>query len=184
MIVTVASGKRGTGKTTVAVSLALGLAEPIEPLFLDCDVEEPNAALFLRPAIEERREVGQMVPEVDLERCTYCRRCAEVCQYTAIAVVPEKVLVFPELCHGCGSCTLNCPTEAIHKVLDAMGTIERGSAGPVAFAQGTMNVTEAMVQGQPVTTYTDGPVAEVLQGVWSRIKEQLFAATTPKAGAG
>jgi MinD superfamily P-loop ATPase len=147
MIITVASGKGGTGKTTVAVSLALSLAEsvnPANPLFLDCDVEEPNAALFLRPTIQERREVGQMIPEVDLQKCTYCGRCAEVCQYNAIAVVGEKVLVFPELCHGCGSCTLNCPTEAIHEVLDVIGTIERGWAERVEFGQGTMNVGEPM----------------------------------------
>jgi MinD superfamily P-loop ATPase len=102
MIITVASGKGGTGKTTVAVSLALSITADCRtstdhPLFLDCDVEEPNAALFLRPTIEERREVGQMIPEVDFEKCTYCGRCAEVCQYHAIAVVGEKVLVFPEL---------------------------------------------------------------------------------------
>jgi len=169
MIITVASGKGGTGKTTVAVSLALSITadrqdladqdltdkrsvnpaqsesvNPANPLFLDCDVEEPNAALFLRPTIQERREVGQMIPEVDFEKCTYCGRCAEVCQYHAIAVVGEKVLVFPELCHGCGSCSLNCPTGAIHEVLDVIGTIERGWAGPVEFAQGTMNVGEPM----------------------------------------
>ena len=152
MIVTVASGKGGTGKTTVAVSLALSLgasqqetaADLIRPLLLDCDVEEPNAALFLRPTIQERREVGQMVPRVDLERCTYCRRCAEVCQYHAVAVVGEKVLVFPELCHGCGSCTLNCPTGAVHEVLHVTGSLERGWAGTLEFAQGTMNVGEPM----------------------------------------
>ena len=156
MIVTVASGKGGTGKTTVAVSLALSVtadlqgvadeesANPVHPLFLDCDVEEPNAALFLKPTIEERKEVGQLIPEVDPEKCIYCGRCAEVCQYHAIAVVGKKVLVFPELCHGCGSCTLNCPTGAITEVLDVMGTIERGWAGPVEFAQGTMNVGEPM----------------------------------------
>jgi MinD superfamily P-loop ATPase len=169
MIITVASGKGGTGKTTVAVSLALSMAADCRtatdhPLFLDCDVEEPNAGLFLKPTIEERREVGQMIPEIDLAKCTHCGRCAEVCQYHAIAVVGENVLVFPELCHGCGSCTLNCPTGAIHEVLDVIGTIERGWAEPppaagspsplspstggrkgrVEFAQGTMNVGEPM----------------------------------------
>jgi MinD superfamily P-loop ATPase len=85
-----------------------------------------------------------MVPEVDLEACTGCGRCAEVCQYHAIAVVGEKVLTFPELCHGCGSCTLNCPEGAIREVLHPMGTLERGAASGIAFAQGTMDVGEAM----------------------------------------
>jgi MinD superfamily P-loop ATPase len=153
VIVTVASGKGGTGKTTIAVSLALSLAE-IDPLFLDCDVEEPNAALFLRPVIQEQREVGQMIPAVDLEVCTTCGRCAEVCQYHAVAVVGKgrsvaaPVLVFPELCHGCGSCTLNCPAGAIHEVLHVTGTVERGWAGSVEFAQGTLNVGEPM--GVPI----------------------------------
>jgi MinD superfamily P-loop ATPase len=91
-----------------------------------------------------------MIPQVDLEKCTACGRCAEVCQYHAIAVVGKgrsgtaPVLIFPELCHGCGSCTLNCPTEAIHEVLHVTGTIEQGQAGKVEFAQGTMNVGEPM----------------------------------------
>jgi MinD superfamily P-loop ATPase len=153
VIVTVASGKGGTGKTTVAASLALSLAE-IDPLFLDCDVEEPNAALFLRPIIQEQREVGQMIPAVDLEACTACGRCAEVCQYHAIAVVGKgrgdatPVLVFPELCHGCGSCTLNCPVGVIQEVLHVTGIVERGQAGSITFAQGTMNVGEPM--GVPI----------------------------------
>jgi len=146
MIVAVASGKGGTGKTTVAVSLALSLVEEggERPLLLDCDVEEPNAALFLRPDLEEVREVGLMVPEVDLETCTSCGRCAEVCQYHAVAVVGDRVLVFPELCHGCGSCTLNCPVGAIREMLHVIGTIERGPANGIDFAHGTLNVGEPM----------------------------------------
>ena len=157
MIIAVASGKGGTGKTTVATSLALALledggnttkrAELIDSpqlLFLDCDVEEPNAALFLKPSMDHHQDVGILIPEVDFDRCTYCGRCAEVCVWHAIAVVGRRVLVFPELCHGCGSCTLNCPEEAIHEVLHVMGTLESGHAGQLAFGHGILNVGEAM----------------------------------------
>jgi MinD superfamily P-loop ATPase len=149
MIIAIASGKGGTGKTTVATSLALSIAGDESgnrgnPLFLDCDVEEPNAALFLKPTLTSREEVGILIPQVDPDKCAYCGRCAEVCVWHAIAVVGEKVLIFPELCHGCGSCTLNCPEGAISEVLNVMGTLESGSAGPVDFAQGTMDVGQAM----------------------------------------
>jgi MinD superfamily P-loop ATPase len=165
MIIAVASGKGGTGKTTVATSLALAITTAAQnetdradsvnsanqhpkpdkgPLFLDCDVEEPNAALFLKPELDHREKVGILIPEVDFDRCTYCGRCAEVCVWHAIAVVGRRVLVFPELCHGCGSCSLNCPEEAIRDVLHVMGTLESGQAGPIAFGHGTLNVGEAM----------------------------------------
>jgi MinD superfamily P-loop ATPase len=154
MIIAVASGKGGTGKTTVATSLALSIptTEDSIPssrsLFLDCDVEEPNAALFLQPTLEQYEEVGILVPEVDFARCTYCGRCAEVCVWHAIAVVGQKVLVFPELCHGCGSCTLNCPEDAISEKLNVMGSLESGPAGPIDFGQGTLDVGQAM--GVPI----------------------------------
>jgi len=143
VIVAVASGKGGTGKTTVAVSLALSLL-PSRPTFVDCDVEEPNAALFLRPRLDESQGVTLMIPEVDAETCTHCGRCTEVCQYNAIAALPTTVLVFPEICHGCGSCALNCPVGAIHDVPQVIGSLERGWAGQLEFAQGTMDVGQAL----------------------------------------
>jgi MinD superfamily P-loop ATPase len=98
----------------------------------------------LNPSLGDPEEVGIPIPAVDFDRCTYCGRCAEVCVWHAIAVVGQRVLVFPELCHGCGSCMLNCPEDAIHEVLHGMGTLESDWDGPIVFGHGTMNVGEAM----------------------------------------
>jgi len=151
MIVTVASGKGGTGKTTVAVNLALAVAGAAKAgqgndrvTLLDCDVEEPNAHLFLKPLLERRREVGVLTPVIDETRCTHCRRCAEVCAFHALAVLGNQVLIFAELCHGCGSCTLNCPEGAIREELRTTGVVEEGRAGAINFVHGILNVGEAM----------------------------------------
>jgi MinD superfamily P-loop ATPase len=153
MRIAVASGKGGTGKTTIATGLALSLAADWAqagaasnpPLFLDCDVEAPDAHLFLRPTFERRQDVGILIPQVDETRCTHCGKCAEVCQYHAIAVLGDKVLVFPQLCHGCGSCALVCPERAIREIPDVIGVLESGSGmGGIAFARGVLNVGEPM----------------------------------------
>jgi MinD superfamily P-loop ATPase len=146
MRIAVASGKGGTGKTTIATSLALNLAEDGHPpLFLDGDVEAPNAHLFLDPVFEQRREVATLIPQVDANKCTFCGKCSEVCQYHAIVLVGKKTLVFPQLCHGCGSCTLVCPENAINETPEVIGVLERGPArSGISFARGVLNIGEPM----------------------------------------
>jgi len=142
MIVSVASGKGGTGKTLVATSLALSLENQVQ--FLDCDVEEPNAHIFLKPVIDRREIVTIPIPQVDEQECTFCGKCAEVCAYNAIAVLPKHVLVFPELCHGCGACCYLCPDDAISEVGREIGIVEMGYSGQIEFIHGKLNVGEAM----------------------------------------
>jgi MinD superfamily P-loop ATPase len=112
---------------------------------LDCDVEAPNAHLFLKPTFERRQAVGILIPQVDEASCIHCGKCAEVCQYHAVVVLGNKVLVFPQLCHGCGSCTAMCPERAISEAPDVMGTLEGGPCGSgIDFARGVLNVGEPM----------------------------------------
>jgi MinD superfamily P-loop ATPase len=144
VIISVASGKGGTGKTTIAVNLALALQPDHAVQFLDCDVEEPNAHFFLKPRIEESREVFTPIPEIDESRCNYCGKCAQVCAYHALAVVKGAVLVFSELCHGCGGCSLLCPEKAIREVGKRIGVVESGRAGEMAFLQGRLDIGQAM----------------------------------------
>lgn len=142
MIISVASGKGGTGKTLVSTSLALSLEGAVQ--LLDCDVEEPNAHIFLKPVIDRSEPVTIPVPQVDAEKCDFCRKCAEACAFNAIAVLPQKVLVFPELCHGCGACSYLCPRDAISEVGREIGVVEAGRSGDIDFVHGRLNVGEAM----------------------------------------
>lgn len=142
MIVAIASGKGGTGKTTVATNLALSLNGKVQ--LLDCDVEEPNAHLFLKPKFQGSESVGIPIPQVDEKLCTFCGKCGEICQYGAILAVKGKVLVFPELCHGCGGCSLVCPEAAISEAMREIGTVEKGVVRGVDFVHGRLNVGEPM----------------------------------------
>jgi len=144
MKIVVASGKGGTGKTTVATNLAwLASQHGLATAYLDCDTEAPNGHLFLRPVIEARHEVARMIPQVDAALCTRCGQCGELCQFSAIVCLGQKVLTFPELCHGCGGCQLVCPTHAITETPRAIGVVETGRCGALQFVQGRLHVGEA-----------------------------------------
>lgn len=142
MIISVASGKGGTGKTTIATNLARALDGDVQ--FLDCDVEEPNAHIFLKPRITEQEVVSTPVPVVDDAQCDYCGVCARICAYNALAVLKDKVLIFPHLCHGCGGCRLLCPQNAITETDRKIGVVEIGTSGGLEFVHGTLTVGEVM----------------------------------------
>jgi len=142
MIVSVASGKGGTGKTTVATNLAFSLED--DCILLDCDVEEPNAHLFLNPLVDRSETVTTFVPMVDENRCNACRKCVEICRFRSMTVVGGKVLVFPELCHSCGGCQVVCPENAISDGQRELGVVEWGMGTGVPMIQGRIRVGEAM----------------------------------------
>lgn len=142
MIISIASGKGGTGKTTVATNLALSMGDGVR--LLDCDVEEPNAHLFLNPVITNTVEVDTFVPAINEELCTACKKCSEICRFRALAVVGEQVLVFPELCHSCGGCIEVCPEGAISDDSRVLGVLETGYCGLLGFGQGRLRIGEAM----------------------------------------
>jgi MinD superfamily P-loop ATPase len=142
MIISVASGKGGTGKTTVATNLALSLGFQVQ--FLDCDVEEPNAHLFIHPNFEKNQTITTPVPQVDETKCTLCGKCAEICQFKAIVVIGETVLPFHELCHSCGGCMEVCPEKAITETGRDLGVIEVGRRNGLEFVHGRLRVGEAM----------------------------------------
>jgi len=142
VIISVASGKGGTGKTTVSVNLAR--VSPVPVQLLDCDVEEPNCHLFLAGDLKARDVVTMPVPEVDAALCNGCGACSAICEFNAIAALTDDALVFEELCHGCGGCTLVCPTKAITEKDRRIGEVEVIQAGHISLVQGRIDVGVAM----------------------------------------
>lgn len=145
MRIAVASGKGGTGKTTIATSLALSLSAERETWYVDCDVEAPNGHLFLRPNFTYSTQAVIKIPQIQVDQCTMCGKCVEVCQFHALANVVKSIMVFPQLCHGCGSCTLNCPEQAISEVDNPIGMLESGyTAEGIRFQRGVLSISEPM----------------------------------------
>ena len=141
MIISFASGKGGTGKTLVATNVAMSLGQGCQ--FLDCDVEAPNADIFLKPLIISVKSVNVRMPKVLEYKCNACGKCAQACQYKAIVMVRDKVLIFPEQCHSCGACLITCPEDAIVEENHAIGYIESGTCNSnIDFARGVLNIGE------------------------------------------
>lgn len=144
MRIACASGKGGTGKTTVATNLALAISDFQDVTYCDCDVEEPNGHIFLKPAINSKESIGVPVPLVDQTKCTGCGECGKICQYKAIMPAKRGVLIFPELCHGCAGCWLVCPEKAIQESSRPVGVIEAGAAEKgLRFLHGKLRIGEA-----------------------------------------
>jgi MinD superfamily P-loop ATPase len=142
VIISIASGKGGTGKTTISTNLASAIGQGAQ--LLDCDVEEPNSHLFMNPELKTKEKIYALIPKVDDEKCTYCGKCADICRFSAISVVGETVLTFPELCHGCGGCMVVCPEKAISETGRELGVVETGNVGSIKFGHGVLRIGEAM----------------------------------------
>ena len=147
--IAVASGKGGTGKTMVATSFVDSLSSTHSIQILDCDVEAPNTHLFLNPKISNNVSVDLLIPHIDATRCTLCGICVKNCVYNALAKIGEKIQVFPQICHGCGSCTLLCPEGAISEIPKEIGRIYLGATNTGAqFGMGELTISEPM--GTPI----------------------------------
>lgn len=141
MRISVASGKGGTGKTLVATNLALSLVDQQKPVqLLDCDVEEPNAHIFLKVKQSEEQKVYLPIPKVDYDQCQYCGKCAEVCQFNAIALMKRTLVIFPDVCHSCGGCWQLCPNGALQPISREVGTVDICQLGPLKLVSGRLKL--------------------------------------------
>ncbi len=141
MKIAIASGKGGTGKTTIATNLACSIARMGKTVqYLDCDVEEPNGHIFLKPDIKETQNVTIGVPEVDTELCNGCGKCGQLCQYSAIICLKDTVMTFEQLCHSCGGCMAVCPQAAIKEKQRKIGIAEFGRSDGIYYGAGRLDI--------------------------------------------
>lgn len=181
MVIAVLSGKGGTGKTTIATNLAWTLSRATPVQLLDADVEEPNSHLFFEVKFEYEEQVLLLLPKVNKDKCTLCGECARVCQFGAISVFKTGVMVFDSLCHGCGACSIICPTKAIYEVPKEIGVVKLGKVDEnLSFGMGLLNIGEPSgvrvirqlkkhIDGSRITIIdappgTSCPVVETLRG--------------------
>ncbi len=162
MIISIASGKGGTGKTTISTNLAISINQKVQ--LLDCDVEEPNSHLFLHPVMEKSEPVIAPVPQINLEKCTFCKKCMDICRFGAIAVLKKDVLIFDNLCHSCGGCFEVCPEDAIIEKERSLGDIEQGIARNISFVHGRLDIGQVMVPPiiKKVRSYTDNDIVTII----------------------
>lgn len=139
MIISVLSGKGGTGKTTIATNLAVLMSNS---RYVDCDVEEPNGFIFLKPQVKKQIDVEVMIPEINMDKCSGCGKCTQFCYFNALALVKNTPVVFPELCHGCEGCAIICPEQAVDKGNKIVGKVEVGYRDGMECIRGVLNVGE------------------------------------------
>ena len=128
MKIAILSGKGGTGKTLLSINLATVMASKVGTTYIDCDVEEPNGRIFLKPQNVKEIQVGVKIPSIDKTKCTACRKCVDFCKFNALAMIKDSVLVFDEVCHACGGCSLVCESGAVSEKERIVGHIEVGNA--------------------------------------------------------
>ncbi len=162
MIISIASGKGGTGKTTIAVNLAESIGKNVQ--LLDCDVEEPNSHIFLRPEFKSEEAIYVPVPKVDMEKCNLCGECEEICQFKAIVKIVDMVMTFPELCHSCGGCMAACQEGAITETKREIGIIKTGKHKDIVFIHGELRIGEAMAPPliRQVRSYIDPGMINII----------------------
>ena len=191
MIVTVASGKGGTGKTTVTASLVSIWESKV--LAVDLDVEEPNLHLFLHPEIKDHSIAGLEIPNLDLSQCNLCGKCVELCQFKAISMMGKFLMTFPDMCHGCGGCLAICPEKALTPGSRELGEIHRGQAGNADFIMGRIRIGEAMtpplmnqikneigekIKQQPMDVLMDAPPGVSCPAVTSVLDSDIIVLVT------
>jgi len=152
MKIAIASGKGGTGKTTLATNLAFMLSQNCSVILADLDVEEPNSGFFIKGTKIQKQKVFRMVPDWDKEKCVLCGNCQRVCKFNAVIKLGEEVLVFNQLCHGCYACSELCPQNALPMKSYEVGKITEFEQHNLHFVEGKLNVGEE--QAVPVIKET------------------------------